>query len=74
MMRNIPTLALLLTFTIYVDVSLDGVDSLIGALIRGIIQRLVIYAIALWIIKKLKYPVVALKKQSFQNIPSHRLN
>jgi hypothetical protein len=55
--RQIPTLALLLTFTIYIDISLDGVDVLAGALIRGIIQRILIYAIAVWIIKKFKFPV-----------------
>jgi len=56
-LSKIPTLALLLTFTIYVSISLDGVDTLIGALLRGIIQLVLIYAIALWIVEKLKFPV-----------------
>jgi hypothetical protein len=61
-MDKIPTLALLLTFTIYVNISLDGVDILVGALLRGIIQVVLIYAIAIWIIKKFKFPV-RIKKQ-----------
>ncbi|WP_157741065.1 hypothetical protein [Mucilaginibacter xinganensis] len=55
--RQIPTLALLLGFTIYTNISLDGVDVLVGTLLRGIIQVILIYAIALWIIKQLKFPV-----------------
>jgi len=54
--RKTPTLALLLTFTIYVAISLDGVDVLLGALVRGIIQLVLMYAIALWVVKKLKFP------------------
>jgi hypothetical protein len=61
---QIPTLALLLTFTIYVEISLDGVDVLAGALLRGIIQMVLIYAIALWIVKKLKFPVNTISKQA----------
>jgi hypothetical protein len=55
--RKIPTLALLLGFTIYISISLDGVDVLAGTLLRGIIQIVLIYAMALWIIKQLKYPI-----------------
>jgi hypothetical protein len=53
---QIPTLALLLTFTIYIDISLDGLDALVGSLFRGIIERVLIFAIALWILRKLKFP------------------
>ncbi len=74
MAHDIPTLALLLTFTIYIDVSLDGVDALMGSLIRGVIQRLLIYAIALWVVKKLKYPIKMAKKTRPVIIPTLKLN
>ncbi|WP_170227734.1 hypothetical protein [Mucilaginibacter frigoritolerans] len=64
---KVPTLALLLTFTIYFDISLDGVDALEGSLIRGIIQRVLIYAITLWILRKLRSPIDMFKARELDN-------
>lgn len=67
--RQIPTLALLLTFTIYIDISLDGVDVLVGSLMRGIIQRVILYAIAIWIVKKCHFPIHMFKREAVNNDP-----
>jgi hypothetical protein len=67
--QNAPTLSLLLTFTIYLDISLDGVDALLETLTRGIIQRVLLYAIAVWIIKKIKFPTNMFNKPVAEAIP-----
>jgi hypothetical protein len=67
--QNAPTLSLLLTFTIYLDISLDGVDALLETLTRGIIQRVLLYAIAVWIIKKIKFPTNMFAKPATEVLP-----
>jgi hypothetical protein len=67
--QHVPTLSLLLTFTIYLDISLDGVDALLETLTRGIIQRVLLYAIAIWIIKKIRFPTNMFNKPVEEIIP-----
>ena len=47
------TLGLFLIFNMYTDISLDGITSSLGTLIRGIWQLILIYSLSLWILRLL---------------------
>ncbi len=58
---GISTLALLLIFKLYTDISLDSISNIVAVILRGIWQTLFIYFIALWILKKMGFPIKTLK-------------
>lgn len=51
---SISTLALILSFKFFNDISLDGIGALFGMLLRGVWQTVIIYFFVIWLIKSVK--------------------